>query len=52
MLEPNFDELVELYRYAYNNFNALSDRFYAQAPMLHEEYNWEKLTKQAFSHLI
>ena len=52
MLEPSFDELVELYRYAYENFAALSDRFYAQAPLLHEEYNWEKLTKQAFSHLI
>jgi hypothetical protein len=52
MLKPDFDELVDLYRYTYDNFADLSMMFYAQAPQLHAEYNWEKLTQEAFSHLI
>jgi glycosyltransferase involved in cell wall biosynthesis len=52
MLKPNFDELVDKYRYAYENFDALSSNAYAQAPALHTEYNWEMLTEKAFAHLI
>lgn len=52
MLEPDFDDLVEKYRYAYEHFEALSSYFYTQAPQLHAEYNWEKLTAEAFAHLI
>ncbi|UVK61136.1 glycosyltransferase [Streptomyces phage Angela] len=52
MLEPSFDDLVDKYRYTYENFDALSNQFYAQAPKLHEEYNWETLTEAAFAHLI
>lgn len=52
MLKPSFDDLVDKYRYAYNNFTDLSSQFYAQAPKLHAEYNWEKLTEEAFAHLI
>ena len=52
MLEPDFDDLVEKYRYAYEHFEALSSYFYTQAPKLHAEYNWEKLTAEAFAHLI
>lgn len=52
MLEPSFDDLVDKYRYAYENFDALSDQFYAQAPKLHAEYDWERLTEKAFAHLI
>lgn len=52
MLKPSFDDLVDKYRYAYENFDALSEQFHAQAPKLHAEYNWEKLTEEAFAHLI
>lgn len=52
MLEPSFDDLVDKFRYAYDNFGTLSDQFYAQAPKLHAEYNWETLTQKAFAHLI
>jgi glycosyltransferase involved in cell wall biosynthesis len=52
MLKPDFDDLVDKYRYAYDHFDELSSYFYVQAPKLHEEYNWEKLTEQAFAHLI
>ncbi|WNN95402.1 glycosyltransferase [Streptomyces phage Watermoore] len=52
MLEPSFDDLVEKYRFAYEHFDSLSNYFYIQAPKLHAEYNWEKLTEEAFAHLI
>lgn len=52
MLEPSFDDLVDKFRYAADNFSDLSDQFYDQAPKLHVEYNWEKLTEEAFAHLI
>ncbi|ASR77747.1 glycosyltransferase [Streptomyces phage Peebs] len=52
MLEPSFDDLVDKYRFAYENFDSLSSYFYTQAPKLHAEYNWEKLTEEAFAHLI
>ncbi len=52
MLEPSFDDLVDKYRYVADNYDAVSNEFYAKAPRLHTEYNWERLTEQAFSHLI
>ncbi|ASR76474.1 glycosyltransferase [Streptomyces phage Tribute] len=52
MLEPSFDDLVDKYRFAYEHFDSLSSYFYLQAPKLHAEYNWEKLTEEAFAHLI
>lgn len=52
MLEPSFDDLVDKYRHVADNYDAVSDEFYAKAPRLHAEYNWERLTEQAFSHLI
>lgn len=52
MLEPSFDDLVDKYRYAYDNFDSLSRSALQRAPELHAEYNWDKLTKEAFAHLI
>jgi glycosyltransferase involved in cell wall biosynthesis len=52
MLEPDFDDLVDKFRYAADNFSDLSDEFYAKAPKLHAEYDWLKLTEEAFAHLI
>jgi hypothetical protein len=37
--------------YAALNFKALSGYYFAQSTRIHEEYNWIKLTKNAFSHL-
>ena len=33
------------------NFKAMSGYYFAQSTKIHEEYNWIKLTKNAFKHL-
>jgi glycosyltransferase involved in cell wall biosynthesis len=52
MLEPSFDDLVDKYRYVADNYDTLSSEFYRKSPLLHEEYNWDKVTQEAFAHLI
>ena len=34
-----------------SNFKAMSGYYFAQSTKIHEEYNWIKLTKNAFKHL-
>ena len=52
MSQPDYGHLVELFKYTFDNYSALSDKFYNSANSVHEEYNWTTLTKNAFSHLI
>ena len=51
MTEPDKEHLIELYRYSYENFVALSKISFDNAEDVHSEYNWDELTKKAFSHL-
>lgn len=51
MLKPDIHHLIELYRHCYNNWTNLSEQFYNQADSVHEEYNWDRLTAEAFEHL-
>lgn len=51
MNTPDFHHLVELYRYSAENFDALAKINYDNATDVHSEYNWDKLTKNAFEHL-
>jgi len=51
MSEPDYHHLVELYRYAYENFTALAKINFDNADDVHSEYNWDKLTKNAFENL-
>lgn len=51
MTEPDENHLVELYRYAYDNFTALAKINFDNAEDVHSEYNWDTLTKNAFRHL-
>lgn len=51
MYEPDFHHLIDLYRYTYDNFEALSRIHFDNAEDVHSEYNWDELTKKAFSHL-
>lgn len=48
---PSFDHLVELYRDIEENFSTYSDQFYERAPSVHEEFNWVKLTEEAFKDI-
>jgi len=48
VFEPNRQHLVELMREVSLNFNAYSGYYYSQATKIHEEYNWNQLTANAF----
>jgi len=51
MFKPDAKHLEDLMYEAAVNFKAYSGYYYAQSTKIHEEYDWIKLTKNAFSHL-
>jgi glycosyltransferase involved in cell wall biosynthesis len=51
MYKPDIHHLIELYKNCYDNFSFLSQKYFEQAENVHSEYNWDGLTKKAFSHL-
>ena len=52
VFEPNYQHLLELMRDVANNFNAYSGYYFAQSTKIHEEYNWNQLTKKAFDTIL
>ena len=51
MFKPDQDHLEKQMLDVTENFRAYSGYYYAQSTEIHEEYNWIKLTKNAFKHL-
>lgn len=51
VFEPNFDELVDQYRYAADNFDTLAQQAYNRAPIVQQRYSWDQLTKKIFADL-
>jgi len=51
MYKPDVESLEDQMVYSAINFKALSGYYFAQSTKIHEEYNWIKLTKNAFKHL-
>jgi len=51
MFKPDEKHLEELMYESVINFKAYSGYYFAQSTKIHEEYDWIKLTKNAFSHL-
>jgi len=51
MFKPNAKHLEDLMYDSVINFKAYSGYYFAQSPRIHEQYNWIKLTKNAFGHL-
>lgn len=49
--EPNYRHLLEVMKDVVENFKAYSGYYYAQSTKIHEEYNWDQLTKIAFDDL-
>lgn len=49
---PNFDHLVEIYRYTFDNFNRLSANAYRGAYYVGQEYDWDNKTAKAFAHIV
>lgn len=51
MFEPDYEQLVDLYRHVYNNFATLSDKAFKQTPSVVKAYDWKQLTSSAFDHI-
>jgi predicted AlkP superfamily phosphohydrolase/phosphomutase len=34
------------------NFNAYSGYYFAQSTKIHEDYNWDQLTKKSFKNIV
>lgn len=49
---PDFDHLVECYKTAYEQFDKLSAEAYRQSYLVHLEYDWDRLTEQAFKEIV
>ena len=48
---PDFEELVQLYIYAFDEVDYLSATFYEQAPEVHHAFNWDRLTAEVITDL-
>ena len=51
MLKPSEDDLIDSMRFAYNNYQEVTDFSYGIVPKLKEYYNWDRLTKETFEAL-
>lgn len=52
VLEPNYQHLLETMRDAAMNFKAYSNYYFAQSNKVHQEYNWNQLTNNAFDQIF
>lgn len=52
VLEPQYNDLVHAYQYAYDNFAEVSDTAYYQADQVHEEYDWDYLVEKQFMPIV
>ena len=52
VFEPNYQHLLERMKEADENFQAYSGYYYAQSTKIHEDYNWDQLTNNAFKKVI
>lgn len=52
MYEPDFDDLCEWYAEIYRNPEIYLERAYAQAPQVHEEFDWVRVTEKSFKHIF
>jgi len=52
MFKPDKLHLEDLMCEVAINYKAYSGYYFAQSTKIHEEYNWDQLTKKAFNHLV
>lgn len=52
MWEPSFEDLVEKFKYAANNYETLASQAYRLSFPVHKQYDWTTLTEKAFSKIV
>jgi glycosyltransferase involved in cell wall biosynthesis len=50
--KPNPEHLLEMMQEAVDNFKAYSLYYYTQSTKIHEDYNWDQLTNNAFENVF
>jgi glycosyltransferase involved in cell wall biosynthesis len=50
--QPDYDQLVDMFIYAYDNIDTLRKQFVTQAPDVIKEYDWLDKTEKAFQHIV
>lgn len=51
MLQPNFQDVKDAMRYAYENYEAVEAKAHSRVDELLAHYNWDRLTKNTFDDL-
>lgn len=51
MFRPEHDDLVDRLRWVHDNYEERSDFAQIQAPLIHEDYAWDVVTKSSFEKL-
>ena len=52
VLKPDFDDLVDKYRYVYDNIETLLPTYHQQSFKVHDAYDWDTLTAEAFENIV
>lgn len=52
MFKPSFDDLVDIYRFTFDNYDEIAREQEAMMPALREKYDWSRLTAEAFDFLL
>jgi glycosyltransferase involved in cell wall biosynthesis len=52
VFEPDYISLLESMRDVVHNFKAYSGYYYSQSTKIHNDYNWDQLTNNAFDHIF
>lgn len=52
VFEPNYNRLLDLMREVVYDYKAYAGYYYAQSTKIHEEYDWDRLTNNAFEDIF
>lgn len=52
MLEPDYESLKQQMQRAADDFETFADQAYELAPQIHDEYDWNEVTKTAFAGVV
>ncbi len=52
VFEPDFDHLVDTYRYIYHNYGTVSNQAFNRSKIAHDHYNWMNLTRDALKNVM
>lgn len=52
VLEPSYESLLKQMQNTADYFDSYADQAYDNAPAIHEEYDWLRVTEKAFQHVV